>query len=30
VVIDNAAHVSNLERTEQFNDELVQFLNSLS
>lgn len=30
VVIDHAAHVSNLERTEQFNDELVQFLNSLS
>ena len=30
VVIDNAAHVSNLERTEQFNNELVQFLNSLS
>ena len=30
VVIDHAAHVSNLERTEQFNNELVQFLNSLS
>ncbi|HJT67063.1 MAG TPA: alpha/beta hydrolase [Pyrinomonadaceae bacterium] len=30
VIIDNAAHVSNLERTEQFNDELVRFLNSLS
>jgi len=30
VVIDNAAHVSNLERTEQFNDELVRFINSLS
>ena len=30
VVIDNAAHVSNLERTEQFNEEFVQFLNSLS
>lgn len=30
VVIDNAAHLSNLERTEQFNDALVQFLNSLS
>jgi len=30
VVIENAAHVSNLERTEQFNDELVRFLNSLS
>jgi 3-oxoadipate enol-lactonase len=26
VVIENAAHVSNLERTEQFNDELVRFL----
>jgi pimeloyl-ACP methyl ester carboxylesterase len=30
VVIDNAAHVSNLERTEQFNAELVRFLNLLS
>src|SRR5690242_2347127 len=30
VVIDHAAHVSNLEQFEQFNDELVQFLNSLS
>ena len=30
VVIDHAAHVSNLERTEQFNVEMVQFLNSLS
>jgi len=30
VVLDNAAHVSNLERTEQFNEELVQFLNSLN
>ena len=30
VVIDNASHVSNLERTEQFNDELVRFLNLLS
>lgn len=30
VVIDNASHVSNLERAEQFNDELVRFLNSLS
>ena len=30
VVIDHAAHVSNLERTEQFNNEMVQFLNSLS
>ena len=30
VVIENAAHVSNLERTEQFNDELVRFLNLLS
>jgi 3-oxoadipate enol-lactonase len=27
VVLDNAAHVSNLERTEQFNDELLRFLN---
>ncbi|HET9479349.1 MAG TPA: alpha/beta hydrolase [Pyrinomonadaceae bacterium] len=26
VVIENAAHVSNLERTEQFNDELTRFL----
>ena len=30
VVIENAAHVSNLERTEQFNDELVRFLKLLS
>src|ERR1051326_3226947 len=30
VVIENAAHVSNLERTEQFNEELVRFLNLLS
>ena len=30
VVIDNASHVSNLERTEQFNDELLRFLNLLS
>jgi pimeloyl-ACP methyl ester carboxylesterase len=30
VVIDNASHVSNLERTDQFNEELVRFLNSLS
>ena len=30
VVIENAAHVSNLERTERFNDELVRFLNLLS
>src|SRR5690349_21578476 len=30
VIIDHAAHVSNLEQTEQFNNELVQFLNSLS
>ena len=30
VVIDNASHVSNLERVEQFNEELVRFLNSLS
>lgn len=27
VVIENASHVSNLERTEQFNDELMRFLN---
>jgi 3-oxoadipate enol-lactonase len=27
VVIDHAAHVSNLERTEQFNEEMVRFLN---
>lgn len=26
VVIENAAHVSNVERTEQFNDELTRFL----
>lgn len=26
VVIENAAHVSNLERTEQFNDEVIRFL----
>lgn len=26
VVLENAAHVSNLERTEQFNDELIRFL----
>jgi len=30
MVIENAAHVSNLERTEQFNDELIRFLNLLS
>ena len=30
VVIENAAHVSNLERTEQFNEELIRFLNLLS
>jgi len=29
VVIENASHVSNLERTEQFNEELVRFLNPL-
>lgn len=29
VVIDNASHVSNLERTEQFNEELVRFLKTL-
>lgn len=27
VVIENAAHVSNLERTDQFNEELMRFLN---
>ena len=27
VVIENAAHVSNLERTDQFNEELLRFLN---
>ena len=27
VVLENAAHVSNLERTDQFNEELVRFLN---
>jgi 3-oxoadipate enol-lactonase len=26
VVIENASHVSNLERTEQFNEELTRFL----
>ena len=30
VVIENAAHVSNIERTEQFNEELTRFLNLLS
>jgi 3-oxoadipate enol-lactonase len=30
VVMENAAHVSNLERTEQFNQELTRFLNLLS
>ena len=30
VVIENASHVSNLERTEQFNEELLRFLNQLS
>ncbi|HEY0729350.1 MAG TPA: alpha/beta fold hydrolase [Pyrinomonadaceae bacterium] len=30
VVIENASHVSNLEQTEQFNDELLRFLNQLS
>jgi 3-oxoadipate enol-lactonase len=29
VVIENASHVSNLERTEQFNEELIRFLNLL-
>lgn len=28
VVIENAAHVSNVERTDQFNDEMMRFLNS--
>ena len=28
VVLENAAHVSNLERTDQFNEELLRFLNS--
>jgi 3-oxoadipate enol-lactonase len=27
VVLENAAHVSNLERTDQFNEELLRFLN---
>jgi pimeloyl-ACP methyl ester carboxylesterase len=27
VVLENAAHVSNLEQTEQFNEELLRFLN---
>lgn len=30
VVIENASHVSNVERTEQFNEELTRFLNLLS
>ena len=30
VVIDSASHVSNLERVEEFNEELVRFLNLLS
>lgn len=30
VVLENAAHVSNLERTEKFNEELMRFLNQLS
>ena len=30
VVIENASHVSNLERTEHFNEELTRFLNLLS
>jgi len=29
VVIENASHVSNLERTEQFNEELMRFLQQL-
>jgi 3-oxoadipate enol-lactonase len=30
VVIENAAHVSNLERTDQFNEELMRFLNAVN
>lgn len=30
VVLENAAHVSNLERTEQFNEEILKFLHSVS
>ncbi|HEY8414060.1 MAG TPA: alpha/beta fold hydrolase [Pyrinomonadaceae bacterium] len=30
VVLENAGHVSNLERTEQFNDALLEFLNRTS
>ena len=30
VVIGNAAHVSNLERTDQFNEELMRFLNAVN
>lgn len=30
VLIENASHVSNLEQTEQFNEELLRFLNQLS
>jgi pimeloyl-ACP methyl ester carboxylesterase len=30
VVIENAAHVSNLERPDQFNEELMRFLNSVT
>jgi pimeloyl-ACP methyl ester carboxylesterase len=26
VILDHAGHVSNLERTQQFNDELLHFL----
>ena len=30
VVLENAAHVSNLERTDQFNEEILKFLRSVS
>jgi 3-oxoadipate enol-lactonase len=30
VVLENAGHVSNLERTEQFNDELLRFLSEIA
>lgn len=30
VVLENAAHVSNLERTDQFNEEILKFLHSVS
>jgi len=28
VILENAGHLSNLERTEQFNDALLEFLSS--